>query len=710
VVELVMKQAGIKKLNPVQHAALKAGILDGNNVVIAAPTASGKTLVAEFAAINAIRQGKKAIYIVPLRALANEKYNDFKEKYEKLGIKVGISTGDLDSSDSWLAKYDIIIVTSEKLDSLLRHNVTWVYDAGVIIADEVHLLNDPTRGPTLEILLTKLRESISPQFVCLSATIRNYEEIAEWINARGVEVNYRPVTLYKGVYFDNKVRFFPEKGSLEAGGLEGLVRDTLKRGKQALIFVSTRRNAEALAEKLAKLTKGYVGYEDGMKLLKIANKIEHALEHKTRQCERLAFCIRNGSAFHHAGIVNEQRNEIEQAFKDGLIKIIVATPTLAAGINLPAYRVIIRDIKRYDASYGMDYIPVLEIEQMMGRAGRPKYDKEGEAIIIAKNKKDANYIWEQYITGETERITSKLGVEPILRMHILALIAADQLTTNALLEFFSKTFYAYQYKAIDKLFGIIEHILLMLKGFGFIEINNSHGDFVSAYELLSDKRLKATLIGRRVSELYIDPITAHKIISSLKHMKCISDIGILQLLSNTNEMKPLLGVRQNEFKAISEFIVANEDMLIEKVPDEWDIEYEDYIRSIKTAMLFMDWIDEMGEDKILEKYNVTPGELRVRIENMDWLLYAMHELALLLGYKDILKEIRKLRIRLKYGIRAELLPFVKLKGIGRVKARTLHNSGIRSLSDLRKIPLHTLERIIGTKTARDIKNQLARSS
>ena len=311
--------------------------------------------------------------------------------------------------------------------------------------------------------------------------------------------------------------------------------------------------------------------------------------------------------------------------------------------------------------------------------------------------------------GETERITSKLGVEPILRMHTLALIASNITSKHALMDFFAKTFYAYQYKDIDRLFGIIDNILHMLKEFEFIVIGQSSANnnpFVNAYEMMEDKKLKATLLGRRVSELYIDPITAHKIITGLRRAKMISEIGLLQLLANTSEMKPLLGIRQEEFEAINDFILANENELIERPPEEWDIEYEDYLRSIKTAMLFMDWMDEMGEDRILERYNVTPGELRYRLETMDWLLYSAHELALLLGMKDILKIIRKIRVRLKYGIREELITFVKLKGIGRVRARQLYNTGIRNLGDLRKVPLESLERLIGPKTAREIKKQL----
>ncbi|HJW97132.1 MAG TPA: helix-hairpin-helix domain-containing protein, partial [archaeon] len=169
---------------------------------------------------------------------------------------------------------------------------------------------------------------------------------------------------------------------------------------------------------------------------------------------------------------------------------------------------------------------------------------------------------------------------------------------------------------------------------------------------------------------------------------------------------PLLGVRKGDMQRINELLSDYEPFLTAKPPNPWDIEYDDYIRSIKTAWLFQEWAEESGEDIILENFGVAPGELRVRLSNADWLLYSSHELALLMDYKSTLREIRKARLRIKYGIREELLPLVVLKGVGRVRARTLYNNGLRKLDDLRKVPLESLERIISPKIAREIKEQL----
>lgn len=195
-------------LRPAQEKSIKKGLLAGKNMLVCTPTASGKTLIAELAMLKSIlkREGK-AVYIVPLKALANEKYKNFKEKYGKF-VKVGLSIGDLDSKDPKLSEYDLIVVTSEKLDSLIRHHSPWIKEIGVVIVDEIHLMNDPGRGPTLEILITILRQLLKDvQIIALSATIGNPKELAEWLEAELVIDDWRPVKLHKGVYFGDKVEF-----------------------------------------------------------------------------------------------------------------------------------------------------------------------------------------------------------------------------------------------------------------------------------------------------------------------------------------------------------------------------------------------------------------------------------------------------------------------------------------------------------------------
>lgn len=209
----------IGKLRPAQAKAVEHGLFDNKNLLICTPTASGKTLIAEMAAVkNIIEKQGKAIYIVPLKALANEKFKEFKKKYGSL-FKIALSIGDIDSADPYLANYDFIFTTSEKLDSLIRHHSPWLKYVKTIIVDEIHLLNDPGRGPTLEILITILRKLLSKmQFIGLSATIGNPKELAEWLDAELVIDKWRPVILEEGIYLNGQVEFKeknPRKDSLQ---------------------------------------------------------------------------------------------------------------------------------------------------------------------------------------------------------------------------------------------------------------------------------------------------------------------------------------------------------------------------------------------------------------------------------------------------------------------------------------------------------------
>ena len=692
-----LKAEKINELYPPQADIVRRKLLKEKNLVVAMPTAAGKTLIATLAMIEKLTERRgKIIYIVPLVALANEKF-EYYRKFFQGKYKVAISVGDFDSADPWLNDYDIIICTTEKLDSLIRHGVNWIGEISLIIADEIHLINDPSRGPTLEILLTLLRE-LSPraQIFSLSATIKNAKEIADWMNANLLLSDFRPVKLYEGIGFNSKISFYG-RNDIELSNLEtdvAIVDNTLKMKKQCLIFTSTRKNAEKLAENLQKIVKSNLSRTEAFQLVALSSEIENVLEIPTRQCKKLAGLARNGVVFHHAGLLGKQRRVIEENFKKGLIKAIVATPTLALGVNLPAFRVIIKDAKRFYSGIGAVYIPVLEYKQMTGRAGRPQYDEYGESILIARSEEEAQDLVERFILGDTENITSKLAVEPILRMHTLALIANEfKKTEKNLLEFFGNTFYGFQYGDIYLVEEKILDILDKLVDWGFISKKRD--------------RISATKLGKRVSELYIDPLTAHNFIVALySKQKKIGAFSFLQLISNTIEMRPLLTVRSSEFVDIHEFLAKKEKNILQQVPEEYELEFDNFLKSIKTAMMFEEWINERTEDEILAKYKVAPGELRSRLENADWLTYSLHEISQLLEKKELLKEINKTRIRLSYGIKEELISLIRLKQIGRVRARKLWNANIKSMDDLRKIPVNRLGKIVGTSVAKTIKDQL----
>lgn len=721
-------EKGIQELNEPQELAVERGLFEGDSLLVSSPTASGKTLIATLAISNSLlgEENKKALYLVPLKALASEKYQDYSQFFADSELEVALSLGDRDSADRWLESKDLIILTVEKLDSLLRHNPSWIKDVEVVVEDEIHLLNDPSRGPTLEVTLTRLRKLIDFQLIGLSATISNADALADWLDCELVKSDYRPVKLEKGLYWNNKLEFYhsqPEsreesekefktgKQQLEkerakndveqrsiadkyGRGTMNLLHNTLQGNNQAINFVRSRKSAEKEAERLGKVSQNFVSSEEQEKLNQISQQVENALSSPTKQCKRLAKCVKKGSAFHHAGLVAAQRSLIEDNFRQGTIKSISATPTLAMGLSLPAHRIILRDLKRYSSS-GLDWIPVLEYYQMAGRAGRPEHHDEGQAIAMAKSAQDKETIIDRYIFGQPENIYSKLAVEPVLRTHILSLVvtgfAPDQ---DKLLDFFSKTFYAYQYQDLQELNEKIIDVLEKLESYGFLEVD--------------EKQLEATKLGKRVAKLYVDPYTAHYL---LKHVKEVAidqkkPINLFYLLANCVEMKPLLRVRSSEESEIKDLAAQAEDHIEQEVPEPWDYDYDPHLRAVKTAFVLYSWVNEIGEDKLMDKYNVTPGTLRAKVNNADWLLYSLRELTRLKGWKQKSKQAEKVRIRLKHGIKQELLSLVEFDQIGRVRARRLFDNGIQSRDDIRQAPFEKLKKILGKKTAEKLKEQV----
>jgi helicase len=706
IIQKVLEKNKIKELNPVQKEALSLGLLDGENLIVASPTSSGKTILAELAGLNVVLNRKlKMIYLAPLVALAREKYEEFKQKYETLGIKVAISVGNFDSQDPFLEKFDWICLSNEKMDSLIRHKAPWIREIGLIVADEVHILNDFQRGPTLEILLTLLKNVCKKaQFLLLSATIKNAEVFGEWIGARVLKSSFRPTPLYFGIFLDNKIKMYGKTDYILTKELkpeEAIVENTLLMKKQIIFFLASRKNAEALAQRLSNFVFHFLTNEEIKELQKVAKKIKNVLSTPTEQCKKLATCVEKGVAFYHSGLLFEQRVLIEEAYKKGLIKVITSTTALSFGVNLPNFRAVVRDVKRYYPGFGSIFIPVLEVRQMFGRSGRPKYDSWGEGILIAKNYTELKELEEYYIKGELEEIESQITNESALRMHILSLISNEFFETEKdLLEFFKETFLGKTIKEITQIKDNIEKALFQLQKWEFIELENTKEE--------DNFKFVPTTLGKRISQLYIDPLTAYFFIEALKNLKEWNFIAFLSLLSKAIELKPLPNVSAKDISTIEETILQNEESFLLPIPDFFDEEYEEFLKEVKMALIFKSWIEEKSQKEIMETFNIAPGELHSRLEISDWLLYSIVEIGKIISIEEnLLREIKKLRVRMQYGIKEDLLDLIKLEGIGRVRARILFDAGIKSIKDLRKTSPESLSKILHSKTlAQKIRQQL----
>jgi helicase len=688
---------------------VKAGALEGRNIVLASPTASGKTLVAEMVVLKSIlEKGGKALYLTPLRALASEKFEDFQkytsiEKTAGRKVRVAVTSGDYDSSDIYLANYDVVISTNEKADSLLRHRAPWISDVSVVVADEIHLITEADRGPTLEVVLTRLLK-LNPriQLIALSATIKNAKEIGEWLKAVPITTDWRPVPLREGVYCngqiqfkDGSARFIPHT---DTNPIFDTALEVVRDGGQVLIFAETRRTAVEMGKKAAAIFRRHMPRQDRRGLESLAQRIL-ATGERTRLGDVLAEQVLNGVAFHHAGLPGGHRKIIEDAFKAGRLKILSATPTLAAGVNLPARTVIISSYERYEPGYGRYPISVLEYKQFCGRAGRPKYDKFGEAILIAKTEDEQDYLLKNYALAEPERIWSKLGAEKVLRPHVLATIATRFANTeDGLTRFFAKTFYAFQYDP-KMIKGKLGEILAFL-----------HREQMVGFD---GEDLKATRFGRRVSELYIDPVSAVILRDGLyTRAKHVTEVSFLHLISRTPDISPKLYPRRGEDEMLDLFAKEHEDEFMCETPEYFGdtngVTYEEFLAEIKCARVMYEWINETSEDGILEVHKVEPGDMLRMVDTSRWLLHATYQLAELFGHKDLLGPTYELQIRCAKGVKAELVPLVELDGVGRVRARSLFNAGYRSLDDLKHASVTELMNVplIGPSLAKKIKEQV----
>ena len=364
--------------------------------MVCAPSGSGKTLIGELCAVNNIFQNfGKSAYLVPFKALATEKYFQFKKNYERFGIKVVLSIGDYNVDDSVLKQADIIITTYEKMDSILRnfYDKDWIFDLSTIIIDEVHIIGESSRGPRLESLIVRLNEFLhNPQIIGLSATIANPEFFNSWLTSLGNETSLiisdkRPVPLHY------QIEISQNKDST----IKRFVKSTIQKKGQVLIFLNRRKGTQEQAISLKSMVKKYLEPFE----LKACKKLESILGEIKGGHSELKRVVKNGVAFHHAGLLPKERKLIEDLYRKKILKVICSTTTLSAGVNTPARVVILKDFKKYVTSGynikdfsgfyengdGFSYFKPFssnETFQMLGRAGRPGLDSVGYGIILAK--------------------------------------------------------------------------------------------------------------------------------------------------------------------------------------------------------------------------------------------------------------------------------------------------------------------------------------
>lgn len=667
----------IEEFNPAQKAVIDSGYLDNDlNYIIAIPTASGKTVLGVMAALKAILNGGKAIYAAPLLSIQNEKVKEFK-KFEKHDIKVGKHP----------SSSDLSIMVFESFDMLTRFSWDNLRDVDTLIIDEFHMIGEYSRGPVLECAITRAK-IINPnlRIISLSATLENMNELEEWLNAKAVQHDYRPVPLNKEI-LNTEMFNTNNKNDVIVKVIEKAIEDK----SQVLSFVSTRRFTESLAEFTSKKLKKKLTIEQKKKFKKVAESVLEVPKRKgsqpTSTCLRLAESCENGSAFHHAGLFNEQKEIIEEEFRAGNLLMISATPSLMYGVNLPSKSVIIRDYTRW-TSQGPQAIPVFDYEQMSGRAGRPQYDDVGYSYLIAKSLDEAHDLQERYVNGEIEKTNSKLieNKDAIYKQIISQIASNLSKTPTEIEDFFKKTFYGYQMNnnpymnvfAEDSMNYEIESALSFLMENGIIQATPSG--------------LKATEFGKLIAKSNYTVETSVKLKEFGEQLEEFNGAELIYHLTKTPDL-PLISFKGRKSKEPVQEKLSQVGLFAVNIGNPE-----------ATAVSLLEWIDERNEYEIENAYHVYSASTRRSAYEASILTKFFKNILEILGKYSYSKDLDYFSARLYYGVREDLIPLVLgVKRLGRKRARLL----VKSFGeDLRPFNENQFQKIdgIGPKLAKNIKN------
>ena len=665
----------IKEFNPAQKAVIDSGYLeDKSNYIISIPTASGKTVLGVLPALKTILDGGKAVYAAPLLSIQNEKVKEFKA-FEKHNIKVGKHP----------SSSDLSVMVFESFDALTRFSWNVLRDIDTLIIDEFHMIGEYSRGPTLEAAITRAK-IINPsmRIIALSATLRNIEEIEGWLEGTCVEHDYRPVPLNREVL---DCEMFNTKNKNDI--IVKIVEKSNEDKSQALSFVSTRRFTESLATYVSKKINKKINVEQRKRFKEVADKILEVPKKKgslpTSTCLKLAETVEYGVAFHHAGLFNEQKEIIEDEFRNGNILMITATPSLMYGVNLPSKTVVIRDHTRW-TSNGPQPIPVFDYEQMSGRAGRPQYDDVGYSYLIAKTMDEAQNLQDFYIDGEIELTNSKLvdNKDAIYRQIIAQIASSLSKTLDELTDFFGKTLYGYQMKnnpsmslfAEDSLKFELESALEFLLQNGIIRA--------------TPEGLKTTEFGNLIAKSNYSVETAVKIKEYINQTNEINVEEFIYALCETPDL-PLISFKGRKSK----------DPVRDKL-SECGLFAADIGNPEATAVSLIEWINERNEFEIENKYSVYSASTRRSAYEASHLVKFAKNTSEVLGNYSHLKEYDELTARLYYGVKEDIIPLVvSVKRLGRKRARNLVKIFGNDLSGVSKKELQKVEGI-GPKLAEKI--------
>ncbi|MCK4858473.1 MAG: DEAD/DEAH box helicase [candidate division Zixibacteria bacterium] len=692
-------------LLPVQEKAVKeANILEGASLMISAPTSSGKTFCGELAAAATIFKRKKAIFLVPLKSIAEEKYFDFTARYSALGIKVVISTRDRKEFDLDLERGDfhLAILVYEKFNQLLIKNIDLLSSVDLILIDEVQIIGDRSRGASLELALLKVLVSdYSPQIVALSAVLKEPEKLANWLGCELLEDHYRPVELRQGVLTAKRFRYRTFNSQSE--GQESLsdvaadepeelllvnIEHLVAKGEQLLVFLKSKRSCEQLAATLA---------ERNFWPTAAATSDRLQVEVVSSLGEKLLAMLQSGVAFHHADLSYQQRKTLEDGFRQGEIKALISTTTLAMGVNLPAQTVFIDCYKYQVGEYsGKPMVVPLawsEYEGMSGRAGRLGSNGEfGRSILIATSTLEEETIWDMYVNGTPDSIESQLGSR--LSVDVVLDLVASRTATQS-----------------DQLTGLLTRSLYARQKGGFDEEEIAQA--LCRLEKMKlvfrrENNLEPSPLGGLISLRGIGVDSGMAIVAQLKRFGGVDklswlytalslpDSGATQIF--VNHAEDSVGVYRQQ---LSRYVHDNGEVSpqLQRLTDEDYLVTDDQKNRLKAALLLLDWTGRLPTVEIESRYHVNIGAILQVAETTAWLLEGAAAIAQLLNSSAALVGfLRRLSIAVGCGYdpQGTRLGF---KAEQRDLALALQQKGIVAANQLTDENRAAIAGVVGTERA-----------
>ena len=650
-----------ERFNRMQSETLPALLDTQENVVVSAPTASGKTAVAEVAICRTLAAGGTALFLAPLRALTNEKEREW-ERFEELGYSVYVVTGERDLNSRKAERADVLVMTPEKADSATRKHdsrrYSFVTDIDCCIIDEVHLLDSEQRGSVLEVTISRLRRLCDPRVVALSATMPNVEDVAAWLDAPEESTfsfgdEYRPVPLEADVTtYTHGENAFADKYRRLYRALDR-AEPHIREDGQALVFVASRQDTVQAAKKARDellerdIPMGARGdYDFHTDAEQLSN-------------DTLRKSVLDGVGFHHAGLAREDKNLVEQWFREGKIQLLFSTSTLAWGVNLPARCVVIRDTKHHDPLKGEVEMSPLDVLQMLGRAGRPGYDDKGYAWVVCDGDSVSRY---RELLSEGKRIESRLadrsggenGGPPAsdLAVHLNAEIALGTVTDiDDAMDWLETTFYyvrakrGSEYVAGDELRSRVSDTLEWLVEHGFVEMDGL--------------AVEPTPLGRLTSKFYLELSTARRF-GALADRTSLTELEVLTAVATAAEFDSV-SARSDEEDAI-------EAVLGEQASD-LDAGSRKVLAILKSAM-----------------NNTTPAALRsdawVIRQNALRLLASLRAIVDRFGTAEQANLVCRVEARVETGVSADAVGLTAIDGVGSTRAGKLAAAGYDSPADV----------------------------